>query len=101
MKLAGSSYPGLTRYMHFKEANTALDAAMKTNPLLSELGISVPRTATGTIGGTSPANWVWHHSVDDGVMQLVPKIQHPNIPGGIFWETMHPGGSGGYSIWGK
>jgi hypothetical protein len=34
-------------------------------------------------------------------MQLVPNAQHPNIPGGIFWETMHPGGIGGYSIWGK
>ena len=34
-------------------------------------------------------------------MQLVPKAQHPNIPGGIFWETMHPEGIGGYSIWGK
>lgn len=101
MKLANSSYPGVTRYMHFKEANIALDAAMETNPLLSQLGIGVPRTSAGSIGGTSPVNWVWHHSIDEGVMQLVPKIQHPNIPGGIFWETMHPGGAGGYSIWGK
>ncbi|HEY8937451.1 MAG TPA: RHS repeat-associated core domain-containing protein, partial [Cyclobacteriaceae bacterium] len=60
-KLGSSSYPGVTRYMHFKEANTSLDAAMKTNPLLGELGISVPRTPTGAIGGTSPVNWVWHH----------------------------------------
>lgn len=33
-------------------------------------------------------------------MQLVPKSQHPSIPGGIFWNTMHPGGKGGMSNWG-
>ncbi|WP_394345008.1 hypothetical protein [Chryseobacterium taihuense] len=33
-------------------------------------------------------------------MQLVPKRQHSNIPGGIFWNTLHPGGKGGMSIWG-
>jgi hypothetical protein len=27
--------------MHFQEANVALDAAMKTNPMLGQLGISV------------------------------------------------------------
>lgn len=45
--------------------------------------------------------WVWHHDIEPGVMQLVPKSQHPNIPGGIFWDTLHPGGQGGFSIWGK
>jgi len=61
----------------------------------------VPRSATGSIIGKSPTNLVWHHNVNKGIMQLVPKAQHPNIPGGIFWETMHPEGIGGYSIWGK
>lgn len=101
MELAKTSYPGVTRYMHFKEANIALDKSMQTNPMLKELGITVPRSASGSIIGTSPSNWVWHHNVKGGVMQLVPKSQHPNIPGGIFWETMHPGGKGGFSIWGK
>ncbi|PRA95686.1 sugar-binding protein [Chryseobacterium sp. MYb7] len=101
MKLAKSSYPGVTRYMHFKEANIALESAMKSNPLLNELGIAIPKSVSGSIIGKSPKNWVWHHDIDKGVMQLVPKSQHPNVPGGIFWETMHPGRKGGFSIWGK
>ncbi len=101
MELSAKSYPGVSRYMHFKEANISLDAAMRTNPALSELGISVPRSPAGGIIGKSPSGWVWHHNIETGVMQLVPKIQHPSIPGGIFWETMHPGGVGGYSIWGQ
>jgi len=74
---------------------------MQANPALAELGISVPKSPTGSILGKSPENWVWHHDTEAGVMQLVPKSQHPNIPGGIFWETMHSGGNGGYSIWGN
>lgn len=74
---------------------------MATNLLLTELGITNPRSNAGNIIGHSPANWVWHHEVTPGVMQLVPKLQHPNIPGGIFWETMHPNRRGGYSIWGN
>jgi hypothetical protein len=101
MTLKSSSYPGVSRYLHFKEANKALQAAMKSNPLLKKLGISVPKSASGKIIGKSPTGWVWHHDVKRGVMHLVPKSQHPNIPGGIFWGTMHPGGVGGYSIWGK
>jgi hypothetical protein len=87
--------------MHFKEANIALDGAMQSNQMLGRLGISIPRSAAGSITGQSPSGWVWHHHTGRGVMQLVPKSQHPSVPGGIFWETMHPGGAGGYSIWGK
>ena len=102
MKLGSNSYPGVSRYMHFKEANVALESAMAANPALKELGIVIPKNPqTGSIIGKSPTNWVWHHSVEEGIMQLVPKSQHPNIPGGIFWETMHPNRVGGYSMWGK
>jgi RHS repeat-associated protein len=104
-KLSPTSYPGVSRYMHFKEANTALDAAMGADADLAatmdRLGVSVPRSSSGSIIGKSPENWVWHHDAEAGVMQLVPKAQHPNIPGGIFWDTMHPGGVGGFSIWGQ
>ena len=104
-ELSPTSYPGVSRYMHFKEANTALDAAMNADAdfaaTMDQLGISVPRSPSGSILGTSPENWVWHHDTEAGIMQLVPKSQHPNIPGGIFWETMHPGGNGGFSIWGQ
>ena len=91
--------------MHFKEGNTALDAAIRSDAgfaaAMEKLGISVPRSPTGTILGKSPENWVWHHNTEKGVLQLVPKSQHPDIPGGIFWDAMHPGGVGGYSLWGK
>lgn len=87
------------------EGNTALDEAMSADAgfaaSMEELGISVPKSSTGSIIGKSPENWVWHHDTEAGIMQLVPKSQHPNIPGGIFWETMHPGGVGGFSIWGQ
>ena len=99
-QLSPTSYSGVTAYMHFKEANIALDAAMQTNPLLSDLGIIIPRSRTGTIIGEAPNGWAWHHDIEPGVLQLVPKSQHPNIPGGIFWETLHPNGKGGMSLWG-
>ena len=34
---------------------------------------------------------------DGGVMQLVPEAEH--TPASIFWDAMHPGGRGEYSIW--
>ncbi|AZA93480.1 Uncharacterised protein [Chryseobacterium nakagawai] len=105
MKLAKYLYPGKSGYIHFKAVNTALSDAMKSDARFAEgitdLGITIPKSVTGNIGGTSPKNWVWHHDVGQGVMQLVPKSQHPSIPGGIFWKTMHPDGKGGMSIWGS
>ena len=100
MKLNPKSYPGKSSYMYFKEANLSLEGTMRSNSGLSNLGISVPKSSAGSVIGKSPAGWVWHHDVGAGTMQLVPKVQHPNIPGGIFWETLHPGGKGGMSIWG-
>lgn len=85
--LGGDSHTGVSRYMHFKEANIALNGAMKSNPMLSRMKINIPRSAaTGKIIGHSPKGWVWHHHTSRGVMQLVPKSQHPNVPGGIFWK---------------
>lgn len=55
-KLSPASYPGVTRYMHFKEANIALEAEMQANPALAELGISVPKSPTGSVLGKSPEN---------------------------------------------
>ena len=102
-KLASNLYPGKGYYSHFKAANTSLSNAMASDAAfsgsMSKLGISIPRSATGNILGKSPANWVWHHDVGAGVMQLVPKAQHTT--GSMFWNTMHPGGVGGMSIWGR
>jgi RHS repeat-associated protein len=103
MKLAGSMYPGKGYYTHFKAANTSLSNAIaldaKFAKSMTDLGIAVPRSSAGTIMGKSPANWVWHHDVGVGVMQLVPKSQHTT--GSIFWNTLHPNGIGGMSLWGK
>ena len=103
MKLAEGSYPGVYRGGHFREANKALEAMMKTDAKfaasIDELGIVLPRSPAGSILGKSPKNWVWHHHVDEGIMQLVPKPQH--TVGSSFWKTMHPGNKGGFSIWGK
>jgi hypothetical protein len=95
-----------SRYQHHKFANTALDAAMKTDPaferIMLNLNVAAPRSPAGSINEDQPKGWVWHHELNPGIMQLVPKSQHPNLPGGIFWKTMHPvGNRGGYSIWGQ
>lgn len=105
MKLASNLYPGGSYRAHFQAANTSLSNAMASDAVfansMSKLGISIPRSSSGSILGKSPTNWGWHHDINAGVMQLVPKAQHPSIPSGIFWNTMHPGGKGGMSIWNK
>lgn len=101
--LSSELFPGGSYYSHFKAANTSLSNSMASDAVFSQsmsnLGISVPRSATGNILGKSPANWVWHHDVGVGVMQLVPKTQHTT--GSMFWETLHPGGVGGMFLWNK
>jgi len=67
--------------------------------LIKQPRIKVPTTRSGTITGRKISNWVWHHDVGAGVMQLVPKSQH--TIGSSFWNTLHLGGRGGFSIWGK
>jgi RHS repeat-associated protein len=103
MKLAEGSYPGIYRGGHFREANKALEAAMVSDAKfasgIENLGITIPRSPAGSILGKSPTNWVWHHHMDEGIMQLVLKPQH--TVGSSFWSIMHPGNKGGFSIWGK
>ena len=98
-----ASYPGISRAAHFQEANEALLTAMESDPQLAQTmqqaGVNLDRTATGLAPRTPPEGWTWHHAEDPGVMQLVPRAQH--TPGSIFWDTLHPGGQGGYAIWGK
>ena len=89
--------------MNFLEANKSLNAAMAGDAsfasTITDLGIVIPRSPTGAILGKSPVNWVWHHNVEPGVMQLVPSAQHTTA--NAFWETFHPNGVGGFAIWGK
>jgi RHS repeat-associated protein len=106
MELKSTSYPGIKRSKHFLEANEALEATMQADPdfatSMNNLGITIPRNASGNIIGESPVNWVWHHDAfKPGGMQLVPKTQHPNTTNGIFWSTLHPDRRGGFSRWGK
>jgi RHS repeat-associated protein len=102
-QIAGSLYPGAGYYSHFKAANEALSQAIATDANFAnsifDLGIRVPKSPTGNILGKSPTNWVWHHDINAGVMQLVPKAQHTT--GSIFWDVMHPNGAGGMSLWGR
>lgn len=51
-----------------------------------------------SISRAPPASWTWHHAAEPGVMQLVPRAQH--TASGPFQDLFHPGGVGGYSIWG-
>jgi len=102
-RLNPSSYPGVSRAMHFREANEALlqtmevDASFAQN--MRQLGISLERTPTGLAPRQPPKDWSWHHAQEPGVMQLVPGPQH--TPGTIWWDTLHPNGQGGYAIWGR
>ncbi|PTT43695.1 hypothetical protein DBR28_00170 [Chryseobacterium sp. HMWF028] len=102
MKLAENLYPTGSYYAHFKAANTSLANALASDPKfaasISDLGIKIPTSASGSILGKSPKNWVWHHDVGTGIMQLAPKSQHTT--GSIFWKTMHPDGLGGMKLWG-
>jgi len=102
-RLNPSSYPGVSRARHFQEANENLLRAMEADASFAQMmqqgGVNLQRTATGLAPRTPPPGWTWHHAQESGVMQLVPHPQHTR--GSIFWDTMHPGGQGGYSIWGQ
>jgi hypothetical protein len=103
-QLPSTLFPGKSYGVHFSAANRALNAAMASDETfasaMSELGMTFKRTKTGAIDwARSPNNFVWHHHVETGVLHLVPKAQHTT--NSIFWETLHPEGVGGMSLWGK
>ena len=102
-RLSPTSYLGVSRGRHFQEANENFLRAMEGDAGLAQAmqqgGVNLQRTATGLAPRTPPTGWTWHHAPETGVMQLVPRAQH--APGSIFQGTLHPGGQGGYSIWGQ
>lgn len=102
-RLAPESYPGVSRGAHFQEANGNLLRAMEGDASFAksmrDLGVNLERTPTGLAPRQSPASWTWHHADSLGELQLVPRFQH--APGSAWQELLHPGGQGGYSIWGK
>ncbi|MFS8070577.1 MAG: HNH endonuclease [Byssovorax sp.] len=54
---------------------------------------------SGRVLGASPAGWTWHHAVEPGVLQLVPRSQH--VTGSAWQSLLHPGGAGGMVLWGS
>jgi RHS repeat-associated protein len=100
MKIEVSVF-GRARGVHFNRANAALDAALKSDAsFAAQMEELIPgvKDAVSKVGGReTPADWIWHHESEGGLMRLVPEEQH--TPGSMFWETLHPGGKGGYSIW--
>ena len=68
-----------TRRSHFRQANSALSAAMDSDAefaaAMKEAGIEV-----STDLSKSPANFSRHHVPDrPGTMQLVPRTEHPYV----------------------
>lgn len=92
-----------SRGTHFAEANGALYEAMQASPELAasmdKLGIQMAPGPNGAFPRTPPAGWTWHHEAEPGVMRLVPREQH--TIGSPWWSVLHPGGKGGYAIWGQ
>jgi RHS repeat-associated protein len=96
--LSKNLYPGVNASRHLTAANKVMLSTMD-DVTMKNLNIVMKTRPNGSIiMNSSPHNWVWHHDVGSGVMQLVPKAQH--TPGSIFLNTLHPGGQGGMSIWG-
>lgn len=75
-KISSELYPTKGPSTHFRAANNALAEAMSSNvsfaSSMEQLKIVVPRTKTGIVSAGKIPNWVWHHSTEPGVMQLVP-----------------------------
>jgi hypothetical protein len=92
-----------SRGAHIAEANEALYKAMQESPELAqsfrEMGIEMGPGARGAFPRTSPPGWTWHHELEPGLMRLVPREQH--TIGSPWWNVLHPGGVGGYSVWGQ
>jgi RHS repeat-associated protein len=89
--------------VHFRQANKQLISAMESDATfsksMSQLGMSFKTGVNGKPNlSTSPNNFVWHHDVTPGTLQLVPSNQH--FTGSIYWNTLHPNGLGGMALWG-
>ncbi|WP_162907091.1 ricin-type beta-trefoil lectin domain protein [Allorhizocola rhizosphaerae] len=107
MQLPTTAYPGRSRGHHFQEANRDLAAKMDADPafgqLMDDMVPGIRDAIVGPRGGISRQSpttlgWTWHHATDVGKMQLVPTVQHKAR--GVLQSLFHPGGVGGYSIWG-
>jgi hypothetical protein len=108
MELPTTAYPGKTRGRHFQEANRSLYNAMQGDArFAADMEDMIPGITRwlqpgprGGIRTNTPAalGWTWHHAVETGMMRLVPRSQHR--AGGVLQALLHPGGVGGFEIWG-
>ena len=104
MRLAETSYPGFSRAAHYQEANANLLAAMEADQTFAAAmealipGIRNQLMGARSVARAPPSGWTWHHALEPGVMQLVPRAQHGAA--GPLQILLHPRGLGGYSIWG-
>jgi len=93
-QLTQPAVPAGTRSAHNQAANQMLQNAMN-NPftaLKNALnGVKLPSNSSA-----SPPGWTWHHAQQPGNMQLVLRSQHQSR----FWSVLHPGGKGGFFLWG-
>ena len=90
---------GTTHSRHTYAANKALLADIEAYPeYASTMEELIPGITNYLRAGKNPPEWVWHHHpFREGILQLVPQEQH--IRGSIFWDTLHPGGFGGWHNW--
>ncbi|WP_249979059.1 HNH endonuclease, partial [Vreelandella olivaria] len=107
IQLPRMAYPGVSRQRHNQLSNQALHEAFDTDPsfaarmesLYPGIVNGVRPGARGAYSRSAPTPEVtWHHGNIPGQMQLVPRDQHA-APGPV-QDSLHPGGSGGYSNWG-
>jgi RHS repeat-associated protein len=102
-------YPGIRPARHFQAANQQLYEAMSANPgfarqlesMYPGITAGVQPGARGAFPRTPPTQELtWHHNTfQTGNMQLVPRSQHQAT--GPAQQLLHPGGAGGYRVWGR
>jgi hypothetical protein len=103
-ELPKSSYPGFDRPVHNNFANKALLDDLNSYPEFeANMNKIIPDIRTQISNGkgawSSPKGWTWRHDAyNPGVMQLVPTSEHTS--NALQW-MFHPGGKGGYALWGK
>jgi hypothetical protein len=89
--------------VHENVANAMLHDMLLTNPgyrdIMEELIPGVTESVSSTGGRATPADWIWHHELESGLMRLVPEEQHTS--GSIYWRALHPEGYGGYASWAR
>jgi len=107
VQLPMSAFPGVSRQRHNQLSNQALDEAFRANPdFARQMEALYPGILQGVRPGqrgayprSSPTpELTWHHGTAPGQMQLVPRSHH-QAPGPV-QDSLHPGGTGGFSGWG-